>query len=304
MQLSQLRAFVVAAQEKSFTRAAEKLYITQPTVTFRIHELETELGYPLFDRIGRSVELTQEGQRLLYHVEQALRLLDDGLKEVNRSKRSARHLALACIPVFGFYYLPALFSFIKSRGLPLDITLKTRRSSEEVLRFMKDGAANVGILNVNLVSLPRNFRALTLLEDTSCFVRGAAFPLPGEEPLPLRNLQEIPMVAYERGHPYWKMVEGFFATNNLRPDIIIEVDNFEIVKLLLTRGAGISVLPRIAIANELAAGTLAEIRTEPPLVERRKMCAVYPARKDLPEAVRMFLEALGGFLSQNPGIPG
>src|SRR5438105_6878677 len=113
MEIGQLRAFVVAAREKSFTRAAATLFVTQPSVTARIQTLEMEMKDQLFLRKGRTIELTESGKVFLPYAERALSVLDEGEQAVrNVREGTAGRLSLAAIQTICLFLIaPVLDEF-------------------------------------------------------------------------------------------------------------------------------------------------------------------------------------------------
>ena len=108
MNLTHLRYFVQLAHTRHFTRAAEQLYITQPSLSHAISQLERELGVPLFEKGNRNVELTLFGERFLASVEQALEILDESVDYLHRCARGNGLIRLGLLRTLGVDYVPGL----------------------------------------------------------------------------------------------------------------------------------------------------------------------------------------------------
>ena len=145
MEIGRLEAFVRVAQLRSFSKAADALYLTQPTVTARIQALERELGEPLFERMGRTIRLTDAGAGFLPHAQRALQSLVEG-KDALVSLRDVQHgtLAIGTAPTVGTYVLPGLLERFGTRFPGVEITIRTGRS-EEVMAMVLADEVQVGL---------------------------------------------------------------------------------------------------------------------------------------------------------------
>ncbi|HML21440.1 MAG TPA: LysR family transcriptional regulator [Aggregatilinea sp.] len=147
MELSQIEAFVLAARERSFTRAADVLGLTQPSVSARIALLETELGGPVFERGSRSLRLTPLGRAYLPYAERALGALEDGREAAHRTAEgSLGHVRLAAVPPLVTYMLSLPLERFRADYPAVDITFLARRSPE-ILAMLHSGETMLGLLS-------------------------------------------------------------------------------------------------------------------------------------------------------------
>ena len=110
MNLYHLRYFVQLAHTRHYTRAAEQLCITQPSLSHAISQLENELGLPLFEKTGRNTELTRFGEQFLECAERTLSTLDEGVEELKRVSRGEGLIRLGLLRTLGVDYVPDVVS--------------------------------------------------------------------------------------------------------------------------------------------------------------------------------------------------
>ena len=128
MDLGQLEAFVQVAKERSFSRAAEALFLTQPSVTARIQALERDLGERLFERSGRGVRLTEVGGCFLPHAERVLQALEEGRDAIDALRNlQSGTLVLAAATTVSTYILPGVLRTFRSRFPRVEVAVRTGR---------------------------------------------------------------------------------------------------------------------------------------------------------------------------------
>ena len=151
MDFTQLQGFVQVAQEGSFTRAAEKLYLTQPALSLQIKALETELGMPLFERRNRQVYLTEAGRMVLERAQEILSKVEQIREQVAAYQGMQRgRVQIGTSDTTCLYVLPALVQTFRSQFPNIDIHL-TNKPSGEVASLLKDGVVDFGIVTLPLV---------------------------------------------------------------------------------------------------------------------------------------------------------
>ncbi|MGB2694959.1 MAG: LysR family transcriptional regulator, partial [Dehalococcoidia bacterium] len=139
MDLGQLEAFVQVAERHSFSRAAESLGLTQPSVTARIQALERDLHETLFERNGRGVRLTEVGASFLPHVQRVLKALQDGRDAVlSLQQLEMGMLRLGAAPTISTYVLPELLTMFRSRYPGIEVSVRTEYSQQIVQLVLAD----------------------------------------------------------------------------------------------------------------------------------------------------------------------
>lgn len=251
MDIASLQAFAAVAEHSSFSLAAERLYLTQPAVSKRVAQLESDLGVSLFDRIGRKVSLTEAGRALL---PRARRLLNDA-REIRRaladlSGEVSGRLTMGTSHHIGLHRLPEPLRHF-TRQYP-DVELDLRfMDSEEACR-----AVEVGDLELAIVTLPpqplAHLQMQTIWPDPLVFMVASDHPLASKRNIELRTLIQHPAVlpstnTYTRG-----ILEQVVRDHGLELRIDMETNYLETLAMLVASGLGWSLLPRTQMQKQLA----------------------------------------------------
>lgn len=250
MDIQELEAFWWIAQTGSFNRAAERLYLTQPSVTARIQALEKELGQILFERKPRGVRLTDAGRALLPHAE---RVLQDVRKArqavVDLISATGGTLALGCALTTSTYTLPEILARYKAAYPGVEITVRTGRS-QQVQQLVLDDTVQLGLVHAPTAPHPE-IQAVPLYEEEILLVAHPAHPLAGEESITVERLADESFITPDRSSGYWSVVEQFWAGAGLVPKVIMELDSIEATKRMVLHNLGITMLPRSCVEREI-----------------------------------------------------
>ncbi|MDP2873208.1 MAG: LysR family transcriptional regulator [Bacillota bacterium] len=290
MLLSQLETFATVARVASFTRAAADLNLSQPAVTQHVAALETELGCKLFDRKGRTVSLTPAGEKLLA----CQRKVGGALAELRQELAGLRggaagRLAVGAGLTICIFTLPALLAAYRQQHPHVDLHVRSGRT-QEVLRMVLEEQVDLG-----LVTSPVRHRLLDtvpLYRDRMLVIARPDHPLArrGAEVEPAA-LGACRLILFERGSGFRTYLEEVFESHGvlLRPDM--ELDSIEAIKEMVNAGLGISVVPEMAVARELASGTLVSLTLHgwPPM-ERTTSMIIRRAHGPRAPAVQAFAD--------------
>ncbi len=290
MDLRVLRTFQAAAHLENFRETAERLGLSQPTVSAQVRELEIELGEALFDRTGRRVRLNQAGQVFLPHAEEALRAYDRGRQAVReQQKLTADHLAVAISPEPARTLLPpALHRYC-------DLHPRARVSVEvvpsvQLAALVEGGSADLGIGQIAADPERYAVRCRELLHDRVVLVARHDGLDRDEPPADWRSLlQEQRLLSY--GHPaYWPDLLQALEHLGVHPRML-RVTQVELTKRFVEEGIGVSFLPERSVRRELLEGRLMEVAT-PGLPMPSAPTFLIVSQEPLSEPARDFLEAL------------
>jgi len=287
MELSPLRTFRVVAETLNFTRAAERLSLTQSAVSHQIKALETELGEPLFIRAKRGVKLSAAGQSAL---EYAVRILDEaeGLRELLRGGEHSpkgRVRAAAATQAIVHLFAPLFERFMRTHA-GIDVSFRTTASTDETVADILNGAADVGFASLPVYS--PTLQVTNLFEDELVVVVGHGHRLAGRNAATVEDLGRERVILFERGGSIRRATDQFFNKIAVQPALALESNDTSFIKLMVERGLGISFLPAWAVRDEVAWGWLARLRVEGHRL-RRTVAAISLARFQ-PSATRAFLE--------------
>lgn len=283
------RAFLAVAQCGSFSKAAERLNVTQPAVSHAVRRLEERLGGPLFYRTPAGVRLTSEGEVLHKFVSRAFHFLENGERKITEMRQLvAGEVKIgAGDTLCRHYLLPHLESFHREHpGVKIRVTNRTTR---ETIALLKEGKIDFGIVNLPVRDHQLAIRESIPLHD--CFVAGEAFRELAERTLTWQELVRHPLILLEQGSVIRAYMDRFAKGQGVAIQPEFELGSIDLLVQFARIGLGIACVIREFVAEELAKGTLHEIRLDVPLPPRRVGLVTL---KDVPlsAAASRFLEKL------------
>ena len=293
MNLQQLRYFVEMAHTQHFTRAAERLCITQPSLSHAVTQLETELGVPLFERTGRATALTRYGEQFLTCVQQALTTLDEGVDALQRVARGEGLIRLGLLRTLGVEFVPKLAARFLAANPDRDIrftfnTGVTQQLLEGLLANRFDLVfCSQPPAELRLTAVPVSRQDLVLIVPRS-------HPLASLHTVDLADTLPYPQVYFSKGSGMRDVVDRLFAQIGGVPQIAYETEEDQVIAGLVSQGFGISVVPYMELLLRLDVKILQISRP----VWERNFYLVSNDKLYLPPAVRQFRQYVlnGGYL--------
>jgi DNA-binding transcriptional LysR family regulator len=288
--LRRLEVFAKVAELGSFSRAAEALFLTQPTVSEHIRALEDELGLPLLDRLGRGAVPTPAGQLLLGYARRILALSREARQAIEQFQgRMSGHLTVGGSTIPGEYVLPALIGSFKAKYPDILISLLVG-SSRQVSEWVEEGRVELGVVGARPTS--RSLNARTLMADELVVVVPAGHPWAGLETVTLADVKTQPLVLRERGSGSREALER--ALGEVGADlsgfrIAGEMGSTQAVKQAVRAGVGIALISRRAVADECRAGLVSCLKVADLKVARSFFLITHRDRTRSPLA-QAFLE--------------
>lgn len=258
MNLNQLEGFLGVVREGSLTKAAERLYLTQPALSLQIKALEEELGQTLFERDGKQLRLTNAGRILQERAKQILDLVAQtrqdvtGLKELQRGQ-----LTIGANETTSLYILPPVIQAFCERFPGVEIHL-TLRQSTEVVRLVAEGEVDFGIATLPVLDPHVETRTLCWREDVA--ICGNGHLLIEQENVQLADLAAHTLLLLEQGSTGRLHLERLLAEQGLTPKMTMNVGSIELIKRLAEINLGVAIVPGIAIQEELKAKRLRAFR--------------------------------------------
>jgi LysR family transcriptional regulator, hydrogen peroxide-inducible genes activator len=245
MELHQLRYFCAVAETGSFSRAAEQSHVSQPSLSQQILKLEGELGARLFDRLGRSVRLTDVGKTLLPRARAVLHDLEAAKGEVIEQKDFiGGSVTVGVIPTVAPYFLPPVLTAFARKFPQAHLTVV-----EEITPVLLE-RLRAGTIDVALLALPirgHEFDAIPLLTEPLFAVLPKKHPLARRRTLFLKDLRKEPFLLLRDGHCFRDTVVGACDRARLSPQIIFESGQFSSLLSLVSTGMGVSIVPKMAV---------------------------------------------------------
>jgi DNA-binding transcriptional LysR family regulator len=288
--LPQIEAFLEVARRQNLSRAAEALFVSQPTLTARLQSLEASLGERLFVRTRRGMRLTEAGEAFLPFAEHAVTALADGRERLDELRRGvAGRLVLGAPPTVSTYTLPALLARFSAAHPNVRLAVKTG-TSEEVLEMVLHDQVQLGI--IRSLGHPE-IDSVPLYTDALLLIAGPGHRLAGLGAVRLADLAGEVLVLFGRSSSYLEFTTATFRQAGVLPNSVLELDNIEAAKKMVERGLGVSLVPASTVAAELAAGTLTRIELVDAAPVRREIVAVRRIDAGPPSgAAGLFLEML------------
>lgn len=240
MDLYQLRTFVAVAGERSITKAAERLFLSQPAVSAHIKAMEDELDLVLFERTPRGMALTGDGERLLGKAEQLLGMHREFLQEARRIKgKVSGKLALGAVRSADHAILGRLLARLAESYPEIEVGLQSR-SSEDILRDLRSGSLDAGFLvhagpvDEDIESVEISRFGIYLAAPPSMVGRDTA--------LDWQRLATLPWICPMSSTCCGRVAESLFAAHGFRPARLVNVDQEGVTRTLIAGGVGIGLL--------------------------------------------------------------
>lgn len=270
MDLRQLGYVVAIAEEGGFTAAADRLGISQPSLSHAVKALENELGARLFHRLGRTVTLTPAGEALLGPARQAGRDAEVARAAVAAVVGlEAGRLDLVCLPTLAVVPVADLVGRFRRRHPGVRVRIDDPEDADAVAEAVHHGASELGVAELPLRSSGLASVELDAHEFVAVLPRETAGRLDHEAggPLSLRLLADLPLVTSPPGTSSRRQIDDAFGSAGLRATIAVETGHREAIVALVRAGAGVAIVPAPMAEGSQVAGTA--VRAITPTIERR-----------------------------------
>ena len=287
MDLAQLEIFLSIAEEKSFSRAAEKMSRTQPALSIAIKRLEEELGETLFDRSSKSGTLTEAGRILLSYAQKMINLRAEAVEAVGELRGMFRgRLTIGANESTSLYLLPPLLLEYRQRHPSIKIEVY-RNVSERIPSEVLERNLDFGFLSYDPL-LP-SLESLKVYNDELVLVVPPKHRLTKQKVVTVRDLGGEQFVAHNVKTPARTRIFELFAQHRTPLNICVELATLDTIKDFVQRQVGIAILPRLAVRDELASGKLIEVPVKGMKIEKM-LRLVYRREQSLSHAAKSFLE--------------
>ena len=294
MELIQLRSFALIARERSVTRAAARLGLTQPALSLQIKALEAELGEALFIRQRKQMRLTQAGDVLYRYAQTVLATLEEARAEVASLRQELRgHLAFATSDTNSAYVLPAVLQQFRALYPQVRIDIRDRMSSQ-VLQLVVEHEVDFGIATLPLAH--RQVTTAFLFHREEVVICPPDHPLSQASILSLSQVSPYPLLALSPGSASRQLLDTAFAQAGVAMQVAMSLGSMEVLKRFVEIGLGVAIAPGVAVAEEVKHGRLAAVPIQD--LPARQIGLV--ERKDTrrSRAASAFLRLLQGRLGQ------
>jgi DNA-binding transcriptional LysR family regulator len=292
MDLWQLTIFCRVVEWRSFSKAAETLHLSQPTVSSHIKDLEDHFGCPLIDRLSKKTAPTEAGRLLYGYALRLLSLRDEAKTAMDRHQgKTAGRLVIGGSTIPGGYLLPRMVGQFKKRFPGVMLSLMVA-DTEQIIGGVLDGALELGVVGAE--SKDKRIAQEILIEDQMRLIVPAGHPWNSKRKVPAALLLKEPYIARERGSGTLQSIrESLKRQGHDLEDlnVVAEMGSTEAVRQGIREGIGVSILSTLAVADELAAGRLKALSVEGLELTRRFFITRHRQRSASPLAAA-FIEFL------------
>jgi DNA-binding transcriptional LysR family regulator len=258
MDLRQLEILRAVAESGSFTGAGRRLHVSQSAVSRQILLLEAELNEPLFWRIKRKVRITPAGETLL---QLAIRVFED-IKETTASITETQEKLTGSVRLVGgmtvsLYVFPSLLKEFRREHPEVDVKVFTG-PTDRLIRKLRSGGADVGFITLPIEE--PDLVAVPVMREELMLVTYPTHALAKRSRVEPEDLVRQPFILYEPGSNTRRVIDEFFLRESIRPRMVMETENVEIIKAMVKSGLGITVISHQAVEREVREGELASCR--------------------------------------------
>jgi DNA-binding transcriptional LysR family regulator len=287
LDIAQLEIFLCIAEEKSFSRAAEKMLRTQPALSIAIKRLEEELGEQLFDRSSKSGTMTEAGKILYSYAQKMINLRDEAIEAIGELRGMFRgRLTIGANESTSLYVLPSLLLEYRKRHPQIKIEV-FRNVSEKIPLEVLERNLDFGFLSYD----PMNpmLQSVEVHRDELVLVVPPKHHLAKRRQVTVKDLGQEQFVAHNVKTPSRTRIFELFAQNRTPLNICIELATLETIKDFVAQNAGIAILPRLAVQDDLNSGKLVEVGVKGMKIEKI-LRLVYRRESSLSHAAKSFLD--------------
>jgi len=285
MEISSLQAFVQVAEQGSFSLAADKLFLTQPAVSKRIATLEQELDTQLFDRIGRTITLTEAGRALLPRARKIIEDIEDSRRQIANLSGSVKgSLRIGTSHHIGLHRLPPYLKEFTQRYDEVELDLHFMDSETACTMVSR------GDLELAVVTLPSNpspeLICRTVWMDRLIPVAARDYELAGQKPISLEQLSRYPVILPGTGTFTRNIIQQAFVERGLELVIALETNYLETIHMMVSIGLGWSILPETMCTDDLIRLPVADLQLS------RRLGIVTHQSRVLSNAAKAFAKTL------------
>lgn len=294
VELTQLEAFITAADCGSFSRSAEILNVAQPSLSNRIQSLEREVGQALFERMGRGVKLTDAGRAFLPYAQRVMRTLGEGMRVLETTREgTGGRLTIGTAPAVGTYVLPRILKVFCNAHEGVDVLVRTGHS-DGVLDMVLNDDVQVGF------GRPINHpevRTVVIYRDELVLVVANEHKYAKKGTVRVSDLADESLIVFDRDSGYYGMILSLFRDLGVIPQQQMQLDSIEATKKMVESNLGIALLPEVSVDREIKLGTLHKVHIESAEPVERDIAVMYRRSKPQSGPMSEFLALIERFYS-------
>lgn len=301
MEFRQLRTFITVARLLNFTKAASELGYAQSSITNQIQALEEEFGTMLFERLGKQIKLTKDGEYLFNYASQILRLSDEAKDIISSSLVPKGSIIIGTAESLCIHRLPEVFNTYRTRFPKVEMNIRFDAGGEYRTLLRKNSIDIVFFLDVPCIE--PDLVSHVLFEEPMAVIAAPGHPLAKKHQILPYDINGESLILTAEGCTYRKVFESILAQAGAKPSAVMGVSSNEVIKKFVCDGWGIGFLPRIVIQQELKANQLIELPwSGPPFGIKAQL--IYHKNKWLSPSLKAFIEVILEAFGNNEEIIG
>ncbi|WP_102348907.1 LysR family transcriptional regulator [Bacillus sp. Marseille-P3661] len=264
MELKQIEAFLMIVEKGSFSAAANELFITQPTISVRVQQLEQELNTTLFKRInGQKIVLTDDGEKILPYFKEAMEQITAGAKIVGKKIYEEKTIKISCPNHMGAEILPELLNVLYTHFPETDFPV-TIEVTKDILAKAKQNDIDVALVYLpkegqDIIMDNKDYITVPVCQSKTILVSSPDYHLAKEKVISIDMLKDERIFIYDRKFITTRIIEDYIKEQGLASYEPIEINNLGWIKMMVRKGLGISFLQKITVKDEIAMKNLVEL---------------------------------------------
>ncbi|WP_110955577.1 LysR family transcriptional regulator [Anaerosinus massiliensis] len=289
MEFRQLEYFCMIAKLENFTRAAEFLHVSQPSVTKAIKSLEVELKVTLIDRSQKHIMLTPEGKAFLIHAEKIVQAMEAAVQDMNRFQKNEQgELKLGIPPMIEGYLFPDIFTKFKMLYPKIELNILEYGASIEVQTKLEEGEIDLGII---LGENAKHKNSQLIMQDQMSVCVHNAHGLKKESAVSFQQLKNETFILQQPSTHQYKEIYARCQEYGFEPNVLLSTAQLKTIKQLVANQAGISVLPNLVTHTETDFST---VQLKPAMIVN--VLLIWSGNKYLSQASQSFVDFIKNYI--------
>ncbi|EPY04281.1 LysR family transcriptional regulator [Paenibacillus alvei TS-15] len=297
MNINKIETFITLSNCLSFTEAAEQLYCSQPAVSMQIQSLEEDLGVQLFDRIGKKLYLTKQGDIFKPYAEQIVNLLRSGREHLHQLEDlSAGALVFGASNFVGVYLLPSVLAWYKEQYPKIKISMKIK-SSQQLIHQLESNSIEFLVLSDQIEVDESRYQTCSFYQDRLVLIARPDHHLAQKRNCTLYDLQNETFLMKPDKSATRQFLDMKFEQAGISISNTIEISSLEGIKQGVIHGLGVAAVSELTVKQEIASGLLVAIPVDEVKFERGIQYVHYK-NKHLSPAAKAFITMLDNILTE------
>mgnify|MGYP002576902833 FL=1 len=284
MTLRHLEIFSTVCAQGSFTRAAEKLNISQPTLSHSISSMEKELGANLFEKQGRNVVLTKYGRIYMFYVENALTQLELGKNQIERLvSEGGGHVGLAYMTSVGTNFVPGLIAGFLDDPQNKNISFSCYEGNTKTLLYNLK-REKYDLVFCSMVEAESDVEFIPVFEQSLVVILPEGHPLEDRKKVTIQDICPYPLISYTKESGMRRIIDDMFTKAQIMPNILCQFEDVNSMAGLVEKNQGIAI---VTDSQALRNYNVTKLELDTPY-SRRMVYMAYVLNRYLPPAVEKF----------------